>query len=266
MLDLSRVDLVLQYALLTAGGNDDPFDRGLGPIHLLKYVYLADLFHAEKNVGTTLTKITWRFHKFGPWSQKVHERIEPALEGIGAGKKSFESDYGERRDWVRWSMRDDLLLREIERKLPPVVTQNLRRDIRKFGKDTPELLDYVYRTKPMLHAAPGECLDFALACKEPVETTILKMPLRMESLSNKKRKRFQERMGDLRARHAERRAKRSETIITGTKPSPRYDDVFSDGVAWLDSLAGPEFLKGEQIVKFTPEVWKSEARRGSDED
>ena len=67
----TKVDLVLQYALLFAGENNEDFDRQLGPIHLLKYVYLADLFHAEKNKGDTFTGINWQFSKFGPLSQSV---------------------------------------------------------------------------------------------------------------------------------------------------------------------------------------------------
>ncbi len=74
----TRVDLVLQYSLLVAGEQDTSFDRQLGPIHLLKYVYLADLF-AGKNEGATYTGIEWKFYKFGPWSQSVNERIAPAL-------------------------------------------------------------------------------------------------------------------------------------------------------------------------------------------
>ena len=43
---------------------------------------------------------------------------------------------------------------------------------------------------------------------------------------------------------------------------PRYDEVYERGVAWLDSLAGQPLapLDGELIV--SPDVWKSEARRG----
>lgn len=83
----TRVDLVLQYSLLVAGEQDTSFDRQLGPIHLLKYVYLADLFHATKNEGATYTGTEWKFYKFGPWSQSVNERIEPALNAIYADKK-----------------------------------------------------------------------------------------------------------------------------------------------------------------------------------
>ena len=32
----------------------------------------------------------------------------------------------------------------------------------KFGNATPDLLDFVYSTEPMCHAAPGEYLDFSV--------------------------------------------------------------------------------------------------------
>ncbi len=54
-MDQDRIDHVIQLALLVAGREDDPFDRELGPIHLIKYVYLADLAYAERHGGETYT-------------------------------------------------------------------------------------------------------------------------------------------------------------------------------------------------------------------
>ena len=45
-LNLENKGLVVQFALLTAGEEDQQHERQLGPIHLLKYVYLADLAYA----------------------------------------------------------------------------------------------------------------------------------------------------------------------------------------------------------------------------
>lgn len=257
----TRVDLVLQYALLVAGENDERFDRQLGPIHLLKYVYLADLFHAQKNKGTTYTGINWRFYKFGPWSQSVNERIELALSAIGADKKSFPSDYEEKEEWFRWSMRDEQLLREKEHQIPPAITLHLRHDVLKFGKDTQSLLHYVYSTKPMLSAAPNELLDFTVAyiplVKEPDA-----QPLKMDSLSNRKRKNFKQRMCELRERYKNRR--RKDIRLINPVKNPRYDDVYFEGIAWLDSLAGEPFSEGEYIAEFSEEVWKSAARKAQD--
>ena len=244
----TRVDLVLQYSLLVAGEQDTSFDRQLGPIHLLKYVYLADLFHAGKNEGTTYTGTEWKFYKFGPWSQSVNERIAPALSAIRADKKSFQSDYEEEQEWFRWYLRDKHLLNEKERQLPITITPNLRRDILKFGKDTQSLLHYVYSTKPMLFAAPNEILDFSVACDAPVEKPE-PQSLRMDNLSNKKKKEFGKRMSELRTRYKNRQRKDCKLINPVT--TPRYDDVYHQGIAWLDGLAGEPFSEGEYIAEFS---------------
>jgi hypothetical protein len=44
----NKIDLLIQYTLLVAGQEDEYLDRQLGPIHLIKYVYLADLVYAER--------------------------------------------------------------------------------------------------------------------------------------------------------------------------------------------------------------------------
>ena len=259
--DSSRIDLVLQYALLVAGEQDEKFDRQLGPIHLLKYVYLADLYHAEKNEGATYTGINWQFYKFGPWSQSVNERIEPALSAIGADIKSFPSNYEENQEQIRWSLQDEHLLQERERQLPGTITFHLRRNVLDFAKDTQSLLYYVYNTKPMLNAAPGEYLDFTVTGNVSANNPAA-IPLRMDSLSNRKKKQFKERMRALRVRHKNKRKEDSKLIKPVKKP--RYDDVYHEGIAWLDSLAGPQFAEGEYTVEFSDEVWKSATRKGED--
>ena len=113
----------------------------------------------------------------------------------------------------------------------------------------------------MLYAAPNEYLDFMIAgnvsADNPASTQ-----LRMDSLSNRKKKQFKERMRALRARHKNKRKKDSK-LINPVK-NPRYDDVYHEGIAWLDSLAGPQFAEGEYTVEFFDEVWKSSTRKGED--
>jgi hypothetical protein len=41
-MDVKKVDLILKY-ILAAAGQEDFSNREVGPIHLVKYVYLADL-------------------------------------------------------------------------------------------------------------------------------------------------------------------------------------------------------------------------------
>lgn len=254
-----HINLVIQYSLLTAGEEDEYFDRQLGPIHLIKYVYLADLFYASRNNGETYTGINWVFYKFGPWSQEVNSRIEPALAAINASRKQFASDYGEKEDWVRWDLRDDYLLREKEKELPPVILLHLKKEIHRYGKDTPSLLDYVYKTKPMLAAAPNEKLDFSLVESKPVRRDAEKTPLKVDGLSNKKRKLLKQKMTVLREQQRPGPIKLASPVI-----EPRTDDVYVDGIVWLDSLAGENFVEGEKTVKFSDEVWKSTTRKAED--
>ena len=260
--DPSRVDLLLQYALLISGEQDEFSDRQLGPIHLVKYVYLADLFHAKRNNGVTFTGTEWQFYKFGPWSQSVNERIEPALSAIGAEKHSFQSDYEDKQDWVRWRLSDEKQLEKIESHLPFEITSGLKENVRRFGKDTQSLLHYVYGTEPMLSAAPGEFLNFAVASNDISRNDSAREPLRMDGLSNKKKKKFKERMRELRTRYKNRERK-DRKLINPVKDA-RYDDVYDEGISWLDSLAGEPLPEGEHVVRFSDEVWKSPTRKGGD--
>ena len=261
--DPSRVDLLLQYALLVAGEQDEFLDRQLGPIHLIKYVYLADLFHAKRNNGSTFTGTEWQFYKFGPWSQSVYERIESALNSIGAERQSFESNYEEREDWVRWSLSDEGQLEEIGNQLPFAITSGLKADVRQFGQDTQGLLHYVYRTEPMLSAAPNELLDFTVVTQdismdEPVTT-----PLRMDSLSNKKKKQFKERMRELREKYHNGEYASAIERKDGKMVNP-FRQPTAEVHEWLDSLAGEPLREGEYVVQFSDEVWKSATRKGGD--
>ena len=101
-LDEGRTDLLLQFILATAAGEDDWRSRELGPIHLLKYAYLADLAYAERHEGTSFTGATWQFYHFGPWQPEVFARIEPALDAIHANAKKIPSRYED--DFIRYSV------------------------------------------------------------------------------------------------------------------------------------------------------------------
>lgn len=47
-------------------------------------------------------------------------------------------------------------------------------------------------------------------------------------------------------------------------PPPRYDEVFRDGVAWLDRLAGEDVPTASGELTVANDVWKSDARREPD--
>ena len=105
-MDIKRVDLLLIF-ILAATGQEDPGHRELGPIHLIKYVYLADLIFSEKHGGETYTGAPWRFHHFGPWSSEVYNRIEPVITEVGARVRQIPSSKSE-EDLIRYSLVDEV--------------------------------------------------------------------------------------------------------------------------------------------------------------
>ncbi len=153
----NRVDRLLQYILATAG-QESGWSRELGMIHLIKYAYLADLTHAKYHDAQTYTGLTWTFHHFGPWSVECYKRIEPALEAVSATKKKIESDKYD--DFIRWCADDYDLFEKLNDQMDLIVAGAVQKYVRKFGNDTYALLDFVYKTGPMLNAAPEELLEF----------------------------------------------------------------------------------------------------------
>lgn len=252
----AHVDRVIQYALLEAGRQDDFFDRELGPIHFVKYVYIADLTYAERHGGETFTGAPWKFYHYGPWASEVHDRIRPALAAIDANENVIASSKYE-SDLVRWSKVDDELHAEIERQLPSEIVSILKRCVRTYGKDTSELLHYVYTTAPMLRAAPNERLVFEALPPAPTPPTSSEPP----PLSVREQKRQQARTQEAKTRIAEKLAKkRAERDARRPVPPPRYDEVFLEGVVWLDGLAGDEISATSGEVAFDDDVWASPAR------
>ncbi len=82
MIEISKIDKLIQYIVLVAGQKDEAFDRELGPIHLIKYLYLSDLAYAASHEGRTYTGLPWRFHHHGPYCQEAFQRLEPALRSM----------------------------------------------------------------------------------------------------------------------------------------------------------------------------------------
>jgi hypothetical protein len=114
----------------------------------------------------------------------------------------------------------------------------------------------------MLSAAPNEHLDLSLVVDNTPKDHEGTQKLRMDNLSNKKKKDFKQKMADLRKQHQQRKSTNPKLI----KPvrNPRYDKVYEEGVAWLESLSGDQFSSGEISAEFSNEVWKSSTRKGKD--
>lgn len=260
MTDTTRVDLLLKYVLAVAG-QEEPGNREVGAIHLVKYVYLADLAYADRHIGETFTGAPWRFHHFGPWSTEVFARIKPALASVGAEERRYSSAR-HAEEAIRWFVDDEHLVENLDDQLPLEVSSPIKRAIRQFGADTPSLLHEVYRTRPMLRAAPGEVLDFKPdetdeesvdESGSPVITLSRKQARARADALRALRERVQQR---LRAAHGSRRIAFS--------PPPRYDQIYAEGQQWLDTLAGESVEPGELKVVVDDAVWKSGGRRESE--
>jgi hypothetical protein len=257
--DSRRTDLLLQFILFTAAQADEWRDRELGPIHLLKYAYLADLRFAERNDGESFSGARWQFYHFGPWQAEIHNRIEPALAAIGAAVKQIPSKY--EGDFIRFSIPIDslneALVDTIQSQLPIGVVGTIQRAFREHGADTTSLLRETYLTRPMLGAAPGEILDFT---PEPISNALRAEEI--PQLSKRQQRARADAAQALKARVHERLRKRTAT--RSATPAPRYDEVFLAGTDWLDSLAGESIRpqKGELVMDES--IWKSSGRSEPD--
>jgi hypothetical protein len=252
-MDSTRLELLYQYALTVAAQEDFPCQE-LGPIHLLKYAYLADLAYAEKHCGETFTHTPWRFHHFGPWAVEAYQRIAPAMEAIGATGRHFSSQYQE--DHVRWRFPQDRAPRSFEKSLPWAVEREIRRSVHEYGADTVSLLHHVYATFPMLRAAPGDILDFnpgeppregetKAAEPESSQQEVAALPKLSKTKLKKLKALLRERL--------DQRQHRSRLVPPD--PPPRYDEVFAQGQEWLESLAGAPVEETSGTLEFSDDIW-----------
>ncbi len=260
-----RVRDLYAYALAIAAGADEWTDRELGPIHLLKFAYLADLEWASRNDGETWTGIEWRFHHFGPWNTEAWQEIDQTARVIGADIRTYSHPQAE-DDSLRYKLgRVDE--KEFASRLPLAARLAVRNAVQRYGHDTYGLLHHVYATEPMVCAAPGEILDFTIVRQQRPRST----PPEPPQLSIKKKKKRKERMAELRQRlnaaldeKLEQESKSVERALAGGSKPPRYDDAYLRGIEWLDSLAG-EGPPGEPLrVHVDDDVWHSATRGGVD--
>lgn len=252
-----RIKSLITFILLTAGENDDYTARSLGPIHILKYLYLADYYYAKRNQGSTYTGIDWTFHNFGPWSFAAFEMIEPALAGSGATLREFDNSFGD-QDSKRWTLNNSDFLNTLAQKIPAAITRQLRSVMREFVTDTCELLHFVYNTEPMLKAAPGEQLRFG---EESMPQTFEVTETRLEKLSKNKRKAFSQRISSLKDKVKSGHFSSSSEVES--KLQPRYDEVYYQGLESFDM--DDCYSDGDVItVKFSDDIWKSGIRNKID--
>ncbi len=251
----NRVDLLLQY-ILAAAGQESGWSRELGMIHLIKYAYLADLTHAKYHDGQTYTGLTWTFHHFGPWSVECYNRVEPALEAASATKKKIESDKYD--DFIRWCADDPALFEKLNDQMDLTVAGAVQKYVRKFGNDTYALLDFVYKTGPMLNAAPEELLEFKYSAEVVTENEEDKPK---EVLTAHQKKKQSQKILAFKERLNQKLEEKIKTRKADVCPlPPRYDNVYFEGLAQLDQAAGVPPEEGQFLATFKENIWKSKAR------
>ena len=143
-----------------------------------------------------------------------------------------------------------------------VTVQVFKRAIRNFGSDTSSLLHFVYATKPMLIAAPGERLEFStVAAIKTADEPIAETPAPPMQSSKKQQKLKKEKMQQLKANIQKKISEKLKTRqLSAPQPAPRYDDIFFEGQKALDNLAGSPIVAEEKLAYFSDDIWKSISR------
>ena len=217
-MNVEHVYNLIHFFLAYASQADDRRARELGPIHILKYLYLADVAYAARKKGRSYTGIQWEFYHFGPWDPGAHDSIQESVRRIGAEIRVFS--WGEaKKESYRYSLLHDLTNDEferIERELPVSISGPVGKLIREYGSDTNRLLHHVYRTEPMLHASPRELLDLSVVPQEvrrakPAEKPKLtaKQTQKRKALNAERKARFQ---GIMKRKIEERRQRLSAFV------------------------------------------------------
>ncbi len=71
-------------------------------------------------------------------------------------------------------------------------------------------------------------------------------------------------MDDLRSKSIEKLAVKRKKRLVAPLVTPRYDNVYLEGLEWLDSLAGEKITLGEKNAVFSDSIWKSPSRTSDD--
>jgi len=149
------------------------FGASLSPIRVVKFLYLADLYHARESKGETLTGWPWAFVYFGPYCTESFLALERAKDEGLIEAKPFESKYDDKDRYLYSCPLEKGS--DVEGQLNIYVWSPLREAIKKWADDTSGLLDHVYfETEPMEEAKRGDLLDFSKA-RPPIKLPKLEM-------------------------------------------------------------------------------------------
>lgn len=138
-------------------------ETALTTVRLVKFIYLADVYHARWHNGEQFTKLPWAFVYYGPYCSEVMWEIDEVVSAGHINQRSLESKYDDSKDFNLFTCKDEDS-ETFRARLPLAVVSELKEAIKKYGDETAALLDYVYfDTEPMSDAKKGDILDFSLA-------------------------------------------------------------------------------------------------------
>ena len=203
---------------------------------LLKFVYLVDLYVAEETGGKTFTECRWLFLHFGPFAPDLAASID---ELAGRGEIFVDRGYkGEEAEFKQYTLRRGLgsPLRDIG--VPPSVSLRIGADLRRYARNLPALLDYVYfRTTPMVDAIPGRALDFSRCERTDIKAF---KPVTMRQIPDKQLRDARAKLRSL----ARDRESEKQRFTTGP-----YDEAYFEGIAALEADSLPTGLTGQAKIR-----------------
>lgn len=194
----------------------------LTTLRLVKFLYLADLYHARVSKGETLTDWPWAFVYFGPWCQQVNEAIDNAAKNGVVLAKEYPSKYDDDKDYRLFWIDDTDEEPKIIDALPTYVWSRLQWAIQKWADDSYGLLDYVYfETEPMIAAKRGGVLDFAKARLPEVQKKVEMKKIPKAKIQGAKKA-------------VDRLKEKYKTAIASRPPQGPVDFAFREAVNRLD--------------------------------
>jgi hypothetical protein len=201
-------------------------DLSLTTVRLVKFVYLADVYFARRHEGETLTHLPWIFLYYGPYCSEVMRELDGAVSQGLIDRKSLESRYEEEKEFHLYKCTDESG-EELEEEIPLEVLGPLKAAIRRYGEDTPLLLDHVYfETEPMIEANKGDILDFT-KCKPIVPSR----PIELKKISKEKITLAKRRVKALALKFEQGRLTKESEKAEGSKWK---DDVYYQALEVMD--------------------------------
>ncbi len=213
-------------------------DAKLTPIRIVKFLYLADLYHARIAEGRILTGWKWTFVHYGPFCLESLQVIDKAealglIEGI-----PYRSKFD--KDTKLYSHAAEDKPEDYPETLPAYVSAEIKRAIDLWADDTYGLLYHVYlETEPMVAAKPRDPLDFTISEKPTLEKA-----LKMKPLSQKNKRLGKELLSKMRQLQEQSLQPSQKSL------EPIYDSAFFKALEALDEQEATPEING--ILNLKP--------------